>query len=196
MNWAGTFSEIGKEFANKIGKPTTPISDYINKICHNPKSVFLTPTNACEISRLIAQLPSKTSSGHDDISNILLKKLSDVITHPLVDIYNSSLEQGEELDIMKIAEVVPLHKSKSKDIASNYRPISLLITISKILEKIMYKRTYNFLERTDQINKCQYRFRSKHSCELAVNELVSEIIKNNKLKCNTTAGLFGPFKGL
>ena len=148
--------------------------------------MFLTPTNAGEISRLIAQLPSKTSSGHDDISNILLKKLSDVIAHPLVDIYNSSLEQGEVLDIMKITEVVPLHKSKSKDMASNYRPISLLITISKILEKIMYKRTYDFLECTDQIYKSQYGFRSKHSCELAVNELVSEIIKNNELKCNTT----------
>ena len=181
------FSQVGKEFANKIGKSKTLITNYINKISSNPKSVFLTPTNAQEVSCLITQLPGKTSSGHDDISNILLKKLSEEIVYPLAHTFNSSIQDGEVPHIMKIADVVPLHKSKSRDLMSNYRPISLLITISKILEKIMYKRSYEFLESTDQIFKSQYGFRSKHSCKLAVNELVSEIVKNNELGCNTTA---------
>ena len=181
------FSQVGKDFANKMEKSKIHISEYISKISHYPKSVFLTPTNAPEIGHLIAKLLSKTNSGHNDISNILLKKLSKEITNPLADIFNSSLEEGDVPDIMKIADVVPLHKSKSRDTATNYRPISLLITISKILEKIMYKRTYEFLKSSNQIYKSQYGFRSKHSCKLAVNELVSEIIKNNELKCNTTA---------
>ena len=101
--------------------------------------------------------------------------------------FNNSMQEGVVPEIMKIADVVPLHKSKSLDQTNNYRPISLLMTISKILEKIMYKRTYQFLENKDQIFKSQYGFRSKHSCELVVNELVSEIIKNNELKRNTTA---------
>ena len=62
---------------------------------------------------------------------------------------------------------------------SNYRPISLLITISKLLEKVIYKRTYGFLEKENAIYKSQYGFRSKHSCKQAVCELLSEIIKNN-----------------
>ena len=106
------FSQVGKKFANKIKKPKTPIRDYINKISGNPKSVFLTPTNAQEISCLISQLPSKTSSGHDDISNILLKKLSEEIKYPLADIFNNSLEEGEVPDIMKIADVVPFVSQK------------------------------------------------------------------------------------
>ena len=79
--------------------------------------------------------------------------------------------------LMKRADVTPLYKSKLKNEANNYRPISLLITISKILEKIVYKRTYSYLENTDQIYKSQYGFCSQHSCEHAVSELTSEIIK-------------------
>ena len=81
---------------------------------------------------------------------------------------------------MKYAEVVPLYKSKSKLEPSNYRPISLLITISKILEKIMYSRTYNLLDENNQIYCSQYGFRAKHSCENAIGELVSNIVKNQQ----------------
>ena len=52
---------------------------------------------------------------------------------------------------MKKADVVPLYKSKAEYECTNYRPISLLLTISKLLEKLMYKRTYYFLEQTDQL---------------------------------------------
>ena len=48
---------------------------------------------------------------------------------------------------MKKADIVPLYKSKDKQECSNYRPISLLITLSKLLEKIVYKRVYQFLEK-------------------------------------------------
>ena len=88
---------------------------------------------------------------------------------------------------MKIADVIPLYKSKSKEETNNYRPISLLITMSKVLEKVVYSRTYNFLEKTNQIFKSQYGFKSKHSCELAVSELLSEVIKSNESGLHTIA---------
>ena len=78
---------------------------------------------------------------------------------------------------MKMADVVPLYKSKSEYECTNYRPISLLLTISKLLEKLMYKRTYNFLEQTEQLHQSQYGFRKSHSCETAIMELASSIIK-------------------
>ena len=90
---------------------------------------------------------------------------------------------------MKYAEVVPLYKSKSKLEPSNYQPISLLITISKILEKIMYSRTYKFLDENNPIYRSQYGFRAKHSCEHAIGELVSNIVKNQQ-KEKFTASLF------
>ena len=81
---------------------------------------------------------------------------------------------------MKKADVTPLYKSKDDQECTNYRPISLLLTLSKLLEKVMYTRTYNFLTKTDQFYSSQYGFRQGHSCENAVSELVAEIIKSKQ----------------
>ena len=90
---------------------------------------------------------------------------------------------------MKLAEVIPLYKGKCMDLVENYRPISLLITISKVLEKIIYTRVYNYIEKHKILFNSQYGFRSKHSCEQALIELRGELIqaKENKLK---SAALF------
>ena len=81
---------------------------------------------------------------------------------------------------MKYAEVVPLYKGKEKDLSVNYRPISLLVTISKILEKIVYMQTYDFLDTSGQLYSSQYGFRSKHSCENAISELIGQIVKGHE----------------
>ena len=103
-----------------------------------------------EIEKLIDLLPNKTSSGFDDISNNLLKELKHSISLPLEIIFNKSIVEGIFPERMKLADVVPLHKSKDPLESTNYRPISLLLTISKLLEKVVYKRTYDFLEQTKQ----------------------------------------------
>ena len=96
---------------------------------------------------------------------------------------------------MKYAEIVPLYKSKSKLEASNYRQISLLITISKILEKIIYSRMYEFLDNTNQIYHSQYGFRVKHSCEHAIGELVSNIVKKSAKREIHSLPILGLIKG-
>ena len=78
---------------------------------------------------------------------------------------------------MKHADVVPLFKGGDEHALGNYRPISLLLALSKILEKVIYARVYNFLNVTNQIFKSQYGFRSKHSCKHAMSELVGNILK-------------------
>ena len=83
---------------------------------------------------------------------------------------------------MKTSKVIPLHKSKSKEETNNYRPISLLLTISKILEKAMYHRVYNFLCNTEQLYASQYGFRKNHACDQAVGELVAIITKGIEQK--------------
>ena len=88
---------------------------------------------------------------------------------------------------MKIAEVVPLHKGKERFLENNYRPISSLTTISKLLEKLVCTRVYNFLNITGQINPTQYGFRASHSCDNAVNHLVGKVVKNLEKKIDTVA---------
>ena len=120
-------------------------TSYNKKNPNCPTHVYIRPTDPNEVSNLIKSLVGKPSSGHDNVSNKLLKELHDSVLEPLCIIFNKSLSSGIFPDQMKIAEVVPLHKSRSREIPSNYRPISLLLTASKLLEIRMYIRTYNHL---------------------------------------------------
>ena len=183
--FAKHFSSVGSRYANKITNPNTTFTQYIRNIPNNPTSMFMSPTSKIEIERMIEKLPNKKSKGHDDISNLLLKRIKSSISHPLETIFNKSLQEGSFPEIMKHADVIPLYKSKEKYIVNNYRPISLLVTISKILEKIVYTRIYNFLCTTDQLYQSQYGFRTGHSCENAICELVGTIAKNKEEKKHT-----------
>ena len=97
------------------------------------------------------------------------------------------METGVFPELMKIAEVVPLYKGGDKSQETNYRPISLLTTLSKILEKVMYKRVYEFLNSTNQLYTKQYGFRSKHSTDQAVGEIIGKILKNAERRIPTVA---------
>ena len=78
---------------------------------------------------------------------------------------NESFFTGIFTDKPKIAKVIALHKKGATDDPSNYRPISLLSVFSKIFEKIMHKRLYNFLELNDVLHPLQFGFRRKHSTQ-------------------------------
>ena len=75
------------------------------------------------------------------------------------------------------------------DVRMNHRPISLLITISKILEKIVYKRLYSFLNNNNSLFISQYGFRKNHSCEHAILELTNHILQAKNLG-EQTASVF------
>ena len=140
----------------------------------------MAPTSKEEIIRIIEKLPNKKSSGFDNLNNILLKKIKEEIATPLEKIFNLSIQTGIFPGLMKNAEIVPLYKGKEKDLSINCRPMSLLITILKILEKIVHKRTYNFLDTNGQLFNSQYGFRSKHSCENAISELIGHVVKGHE----------------
>ena len=152
------FSTIGNHYANRIKKPNNSTSSYLNVIPRNTKSIFLALTTSEEIRSLISKLPNKKSSGFDNIDNIILKEIKDCILPKLADIFNLSMLEGVFPEKMKLAEVVPLYKLKEKFLMNNYRPISLLITISKLLEKVIYNWTYSFLQATKQLYDSQYGF--------------------------------------
>ena len=94
-----------------------------------------------------------------------------------MEVFNKSMSMGEFPSIMKLAVVVPLYKGKEQYLENNYRPISLLTTISKILEKIMYHRVYSFLHETWQIYENQYGFRANHICEHAIGQVIGTAVK-------------------
>ena len=187
--FAKYFSTVGDKLAKGMAKPTNSVDSYLSKITRNPNSIYLLPVTPLEIVKIIKGLKPKLSSGLDDINNKLLKELSAYIVVPLSMIVNSSLSSGIFPQKMKAAKVVPLYKSKDRDLTTNYRPISLLLTLSKILEKVIYSRVYKFLKKTNQLFASQYGFRKQHSCEHAVGELIACITKGMEVG-KITAGIF------
>ena len=171
------FSKVGKSYAEKISKSNKKIEDYLRNIEINSHSLFLTPITESELKSLITALPNKNSSGHNNVNNVLLKQIKDSVVKPMTICVNKSLSEGSFPQVMKLADVCPLFKSKDKSETNNYRPISLLLTLSKLLEKIICDKVYTFLNNTNQICVSQYSFRSSHSCENAISELVSTVLK-------------------
>ena len=103
--------------------------------------------------------------GFDNISNILLKKVGPLLLNPLVHLLNGLMAQGIFPCLMKQSEVVPLYKSKEWHIECNYWQISLLTTISKLLEKVMYRRVYTFLELVQIVDPDLWELKWVHKCQ-------------------------------
>ena len=181
------FTSIGMQYAKSVNESDVPLETYLNKISKNEKTIFLHPTNKDEVLRLLNVLTCKSSSGWDGISNKLLKSIKEVVAEPLAIIFNISIKTGIFPKIFKAADIIPLYKSGPKKYCTNYRPISLLLTMSKLLEKIIYKRVYRFLNTTGQIYQSQYGFRTNYSCENAIQELLGKILKGMENKQFTIA---------
>src|SRR5579872_4294019 len=108
------------------------------------RSIFLSPSTKDEVYNIIQTLNKSNSTGPDAISSKILQISANLIASPLTIIINKSLEQGFFPSKFKTAKVTPIHKKDSHDNIDNYRSISLLNNMSKIFEKIMYKRLIDF----------------------------------------------------
>ena len=108
---------------------------------------------------MIYSLDSHKSSSPNSIPVKLLKLLKSDISQELRDVFNMSFLTGQFSSVLKIAKVIPIHKKQSKVDYANYRPISLLSNIEKIIEKLMYKRLSDFLDVNNLIYSLQFGFR-------------------------------------
>jgi len=105
----------------------------------------LIPVNEIEVIVIIKSLKHKNSSGYDGISNNILKHCVNEISKPMTFIFNYSLMTAVFQDRFKYAIILHIHKKGDKFIMSNYRPISLLLSCSKILETITFNRLYQYV---------------------------------------------------
>ena len=81
-------------------------------------------------------------------------------------------------DELKVTKVIPLFKNGNKSDMSNYRLISILPTLCRIFEKLIYKRFYSFFEDNDIIYNCQFGFRQSHSTTHAVQTAINSVVKS------------------
>ena len=108
-----------------------------------------------EIRDIIMSLPVNKASGPDNVNHRLLKHISISISSPLCILFNISLESGKFPSQWKEANVMPLFKKGDKSLPSNYRPISLLSCISKLFERLIFKRMYNYFLHNNLLSKYQ-----------------------------------------
>ena len=167
------YCELGPTLAQNI--PHKPMIMPHNNI---RQSLFFEPVIESEIINIVTLLKPKSSYGFDDISPKLLKATFMPVVAPLIHVFNLSLQQGYCPEDMKKAKVIPIFKNGDKHLFCNYRPISLLPTFSKLLEKIVFNRLMKHLKKYDILSKSQFGFRENLSTELAILELQDRIIKN------------------
>ena len=126
------------------------------------------------------------SPSHDNLPPRLLKDGANVIAKPLTHNINLSLKTSLVPNKLKIARVIPLHKSGNKALPDNYCPISVLPALSKIVERIAYKQIPDHLEKHNKLTSCPFGFRKRYNTELAVTLFTDNIrraMDDGKLTC-------------
>ena len=127
--------------------------------------------------------------GADNIPISIIKKTLDLISDPLLSIINLSLSSGVFPDRLKISKIIPIFKSDNASLAQNYRPISILPAFSKIFERAVYNRIFQFLVDNDILFKHQFGFPPGHSTSDALINFVNKVA--NAVDCQKNlAGIF------
>ena len=130
------------------------MKDYLSN--KSSSTIFLQPTDKEELANIIPSLNSNKASGPNSTPYRILFLLKNEISKELADLFNLSFMIGVFPSVLKTAKVVPIFKKDSRLDYSNYRPISLLPNIEKILEKLLYKRLYTFLNKNNVIYDDDY----------------------------------------
>ena len=128
----------------------------------------------------------------NSIQTILLKQTRHTVSLPLAKLINKSFETGIFSDICKVAKKVPIFKIETRLLCNNYRPISLLSNIVKIIEKLMHQRLNFFLEQYNCYYPLQFGFRLNYSTNNSALMSVVENIQLNSLTVNLPLVLLIP----
>lgn len=161
--------------------------DYLDRTVRS--TLEFVPVNEELVSKVIDGLSSKKSTGRDHLSTLLVKKIKPALIVPFTIIINQILKTGIFPQKMKIAKVVPIFKNGDEHLFTNYRPISLLPALSKVIEKIIFNQLFSYFETHNLIFNSQYGFRPGHSTQSATLEFIDRIIKRMD-KGGTPAGIF------
>jgi hypothetical protein len=151
------------------------------------------PVSTKQIKNIIRSIKTKNYHGYDKFPAKILKISASYISSPLTHICNKSLSLGYFPDRLKYSNVKPLHKKGDKQNMSNYRPIFLLTSFSKVLEKVKYNKLLQHLNNNKILVDEQFGFRTNSTTHRAIYKLTNEILKalNNK---STIGGIFCDLK--
>lgn len=167
MEFNEFFTSVANELIENLPKTNHNPLDYLNSHTNIPEFRFREVTYV-EVRDIVNSLRNSQSKDIYGLNITLIKTIKDLIIIPLTKLINECLNAGIFPDALKIASVVPIFKKGEVDDVSNYRPISLLPIISKILEKVIKNQIVEYLESYNLFNKTQFGFRTKLSTTDAI----------------------------
>ena len=135
------------------------------------------PPPPTEVETCLKSLKIGKAAGPDTLNKRILRELSSPLSSPLCDLFNYSLSIGQFPEAWKQANITPTYKKNDPSDPSNYRPISLLSAVGKVLEKLVHKYVFNFFHDNEIITTLQSAFVPGDS---TVNQLID--IYNTFLK--------------
>ena len=162
------FTNIGPNLAQKIPQPSRPFQSYMKTVNSELENKNVTIN---ELKKAFFSLKI------DKVYNVV-KNCFGELSDPLLHIFNLSFLNGIFPDSLKIAKVTPVYKAGDSSDLGNYRPISVLPCFPKILERIMYKRLYKYLQENKILYCKQFGFQAGHSTDHAIIQLVDQIYEN------------------
>ena len=165
------FVKVGKRLADEIPQSVCSPTAKIDKA--NTRFEFM-EISASNIVRVIKKLISGKATGLDGIPNRALKDSAELISSSLGDLFHFSVGTKTYPDDFKVAKVTPIFKSGDKDDVNNYRPISIIPTISRVFEKLIYNQFYQYFVNNKLLNKQQFGFRSLYSTALALSKATNQ----------------------
>ena len=180
------FSKVASKLDASLPAPVTDPLSYLTG--DYPNSMAVHPVGIAEVIKIIKGLKNK-NTGVNDISIHIIKENSHLLATPIKILFNQSMETGTFPSSLKIATVIPIHKSNSKTDKNNYRPISLLSVFSKIFEKLTMISLTKYLGDLNIIHPSQYGFQAKKSTHSALNQF-SEFLHENLDVGNCVLSIF------
>ncbi len=170
------FKNVGPNLARAIPRSRSNFKDFLGEKNRNKFRIKTCTEN--EIGMLITNLKLSNSEGIDNIPTRIVKISNHLISSHLARIFNLSIKTATFPDRLKYAKIIPIYKADKRTILSNYRPISILSPISKLIERLIFNNLLRFLLDNNILFKYQFGFRENYSTELALVEISDKIYKS------------------
>ena len=189
-------TEMANEFNNFFVNVASKLKDCVINTDHDKLREFcqaklpaetkftIPPIQKEKVSKFLSYIDISKATGTDLIGPRLLKLAAPFITDEITFICNHSINSSVFPAKWKEAKVAPLHKNGPNEEINNYRPISILPVLSKVLEKHVHESLSEFLHEHNLQHKTQSGFRAQHSCETALINIIDlwlNAIDNGKM---------------
>ena len=162
---------------NKYGKDA--IKKYYEKLNLVGKNLSFEPVAHASVLKLLQRLNPSKSAGIDNLTSKFLKEGATVLASPIRDLVNLSISLSSFPDDCKAAKLKPLYKKEAKTKPKNYRPISILQLISKIIERIIHDQTRAFLDENKILFAYQSGFRKHYSTDTCLSHFTDLKVRND-----------------